>query len=590
MASRKKSRMQWYRVDLHLHTPASADYLDSQASYIDILRKAEQAGLDIIAFTDHNTPGGYAAMMDEIEQLSFLERLGRANADELRLLAEYRRLLDKILVLPGFEFTATFGFHILGIFAPDTPVRYLEHLLLTLHVPPHVLDEGTSQVGASADVLTAYQVINDAGGICIAAHANAAHGVAMRGMDFGGQTRIAYTQDRNLHALEVTDLGRRGRNSTQRFFDGTKAEYPRKMRCIQGSDAHSIQTVKERGGKITRMGVGERITEVLLTERSFDALLDMFRSNDFSRSRPYNASRKPYDYIQAARDEGPTIVQSFHESIERRGGKLYNIVADVCAFANTNGGTIYVGLSDDKNKKPTGISKVSEAIDILSRAVSQMISPPLEVEIDSQDTQGKSIVRIQVPYGEDRPYAIDDSKIYVRDEAETSLAVRDEIVNLVKQGLVFQDAPATSPSVLATGEVAVVPSQAAISDVPEASTATGPQPPTSGVEIVGAEVRNDTRYFVMRDMRNGNIVKNVTRSSARRLWHYAITEWESNPVKPDKVQWHGDIGLWKRQSRAGVTRYDLVQRENGNIRVYYGVSEQGMHEDWQMFLSPEDDD
>ncbi len=590
MASRKKARMQWYRVDLHLHTPASADYLDSQASYIDILRKAEQAGLDIIAFTDHNTPGGYAAMMDEIEQLSFLERLGRANADELRLLAEYRRLLDKILVLPGFEFTATFGFHILGIFAPDTPVRYLEHLLLTLHVPPHVLDEGTSQVGASADVLTAYQVINDAGGICIAAHANAAHGVAMRGMDFGGQTRIAYTQDRNLHALEVTDLGRRGRNSTQRFFDGTKAEYPRKMRCIQGSDAHSIQTVKERGGKITRMGVGERITEVLLAERSFEALLDMFRSNDFSRSRPYNASRKPYDYIQAARDEGPSIVQSFHESLERRGGKLYNIVADVCAFANTNGGTIYVGLSDDKNKKPTGIGNVSEALDTLSRAVSQMISPPLEVEIDSQDTQGKSIVRIQVPYGEDRPYAIDDSKIYVRDEAETSLAVRDEIVNLVKQGLVFQDASPTSLSVLATGEVAVVPSQAASPDVQEARIATGPQPPTSGVEIVGAEVRNDTRYFAMRDLRNGNIVKNVTRSSARRLWHYAITEWESNPVKPEKVQWHGDIGLWKRQSRAGVTRYDLVQRENGNIRVYYGVSEQGMHEDWQMFLSPEDDD
>ena len=32
-----------------------------------------------------------------------------------------------VLVLPGFEFTATFGFHILGIFAPDTPVRQIEH-------------------------------------------------------------------------------------------------------------------------------------------------------------------------------------------------------------------------------------------------------------------------------------------------------------------------------------------------------------------------------------------------------------------------------------------------------------------------------
>ena len=76
-------------------------------------------------------------------------------------------------------------------------------------------------------MLTAYRVINEAGGICIAAHANSSHGVAMRGFDFGGQTKIAYTQDPNLHCLEVTDLTSRSRTATQRFFDGTKSEYPR---------------------------------------------------------------------------------------------------------------------------------------------------------------------------------------------------------------------------------------------------------------------------------------------------------------------------------------------------------------------------
>ena len=52
-------------------------------------------------------------------------------------------------------------------------------------------------------------------------------------LDFGGQTRIAYTQDPNLHALEVTDLEKRGNQTTRRFFDGSKPEYPRPMRCIQ---------------------------------------------------------------------------------------------------------------------------------------------------------------------------------------------------------------------------------------------------------------------------------------------------------------------------------------------------------------------
>src|SRR5262249_16200910 len=148
------TRMQWFRIDLHLHTPGSADYQEPGVSYVDILRRAEMRGLDIIAFTDHNTTAGYQAMMNEIEQLAMLERLDRALPEEKRRLAEYRRLLDRILVLPGFEFTATFGFHILGIFSPDTPIRQLDHILLSLNIPPNTLNEGTSNAGASSDVLT----------------------------------------------------------------------------------------------------------------------------------------------------------------------------------------------------------------------------------------------------------------------------------------------------------------------------------------------------------------------------------------------------------------------------------------------------
>jgi len=593
--------MRWYRVDLHLHTPASADYMDKDLSYIEILRRAEQRGIDIMAFTDHNTVDGYAAMYREVEQLAYLEELGRAQPDELRVLAEYRRLLDKILVLPGFEFTATFGFHILGIFSPEIPLRQIEHVLLSLNIPPGAIEEGNSQVGASSDVLTAYQAINDAGGIVIAAHANTTHGVAMRGLDFGGQTRIAYTQDRNLHALEVTDLGRRGR-TTQRFFDGTKPEYPRRMRCIQGSDSHNLDTMREKNRVVT-LGVGERMTEVLLKERSFDALLDMFQSNDFSRSRPYNPNRQPEDFVQQAREEGPSVVQSFHETMTRKGGKMYNIISDVCAFANTNGGTIYVGISVDKKKKPAGIDNASEAIKELQEEIASAISPTLNVEIDTLETRGKTVIRIQVPLGESRPYAIDNTKIYVRDENDTSVAIRDEIVNLVRQGMAFRE-HADGPMAPAAASVNLAPlviekpaddsppnqgkSSRRNNEKAADDSESGLRPPRAGVEIVGTENRNDTTYYIMRDLRNGNVVKNVTRSSARRLWHYAIKQKETNPPKPDKVNWQGDIGLWRSYKKNGAIRYDLVQRNNGNIRVYYGATESGMHGPWQQFLEPED--
>ena len=84
----KRSKMQWYRIDLHLHTPGSADYQEPGVTYLDILRQAEQRNLDIVAFTDHNTMAGYRAMTEEIEQLQYLEQLGRIRPEEEQTLAE----------------------------------------------------------------------------------------------------------------------------------------------------------------------------------------------------------------------------------------------------------------------------------------------------------------------------------------------------------------------------------------------------------------------------------------------------------------------------------------------------------------------
>ncbi|MBI5830482.1 MAG: PHP domain-containing protein, partial [Chloroflexi bacterium] len=124
-------------------------------TWLDILRRAETRGLDIIGIADHNTVDGYRTLRAELDELQLLERLNRLRPDEKKRLDDYRRLLAKILVLPGFEFTATFGFHIIGLFDPATLVRDLEHILLNLNVPSSQLDLGSSTVGATADVLTA---------------------------------------------------------------------------------------------------------------------------------------------------------------------------------------------------------------------------------------------------------------------------------------------------------------------------------------------------------------------------------------------------------------------------------------------------
>jgi hypothetical protein len=566
VTKKKRKKTQWYKMDLHLHTPASADWQTPGVSYLDLLHKAEMQGLDIIAITDHNTVAGCAALQAEIEQLGLLERLGRIQPDEQRQLEEYRRIGNKVLVLPGFEFTATLGFHVLAIFPPETGIRTLEHLLLELNVPADKLDVGATEVGATSDVLTAYRVIDEAGGLAIAAHANSSHGVALRGLDFGGQTRIAYTQDRHLHALEVTDLEKRGRRTTAWFFSGRKPEYPRRMHCIQGSDAHRLHQVPHDP---RRLGWGDRLTEILLPELSFEAIKAVFLGEDFSRTRPYRPAQTPFDHVQAAREEGPSIVQAFHESMAKQGGRLHAILRDVVAMANTNGGTVYVGVKADPKALPMGVSALDEAIATLKTEIQRKITPPLDVEITTVETHGRRVLQLSVPAGDDVPYAIDGTSIYLRQEAETNVAMRDEIVALVKKTL--RTEPAAQPED-AEGEG-------------EESTAGGVDPPGTGVQIVETEERKGTQYHAMKDLRNGNVVRNVTRSSARKLWRYAITEHESHPVQEDQVQWQGNLGLWKSSRRAGKVRYDLVQRmPNGQFHVYYGVTEDGIDGAWRVFL------
>ncbi len=587
------------------------------------MRTVAKRGLEIVAITDHNTVAGVAAIRREIELLTQLEGLNRLTDDERARLAEWRELANQVLVLPGFEFTATFGFHILGIFPPDTSIRRLEHVLLSLNVPAEKLDAGSTETGSATDVLTAYRVIHEAGGLVIAAHANSTHGVAMRNFPFGGQTKIAYTQDINLDALEVTDL-ERGQRSTARFFNGSKVEYARRMHCFHGSDAHRL-TLDPKNPK--RLGIGDRASEFMLDDATYEAMAAVLRSKQFDRTRPFYPKDQPFDSLAAAREEGPSLVQSFHESASQRGGKLTAIVNDICAFANTAGGAVFIGASPRKTK-PQGLLNPLEVQQEILAALDERLRPTLDLKYDVVESEGVKVLRIQVPKGPDRPYCLDDYKYYVRDEVDTTLAVRDELIALVREAVEPAARPTRTVQPARSGgdrggrdrggrdryrgpreerqPAQNVPAGAlnpepqdegAGYDAAEEIAASAPMLasgaedafylPQVGVEIVNSESRNNNLYHSIRDLRNGHVIHNVTRKGARKLWSYAIQQHEDHQVNAQAVTWKGDTALVRVEKRAGALRYDLALRENGNVRIFYGVTEDGMEGRWAAFVQEE---
>jgi Schlafen, AlbA_2 len=263
----------------------------------------------------------------------------------------------------------------------------------------------------------------------------------------------------------------------------------------------------------------------------------------------------------------------------------------VCALANANGGTLYLGLSADPKKPVVGVPEPEQAIAQLEKEISNRLSPPLPLTLDIHDVGGKKIIRVLVPRGDDPPYAVDDNKVYVRSETETGLAVRDEIVNLVLRGSARLVAAASRP---APAPAHNVPAPAAIQPVLEEarpSEESHEATPRTGVEVVSVEERDGGRYYTMRDLRNGNVVKNVTRKSARQLWHYAITSFDKLPdeLSQAQIQWQGDLGLLRTHKQGKSIRYDLVERTHTGYRFYFGVTDDGIHGAWKGLVGQEEE-
>ncbi len=83
-------------------------------------------------------------------------------------------------------------------------------------------------------------------------------------------------------------------------------------------------------------------------------------------------------------------------------------------------------------------------------------------------------------------------------------------------------------------------------------------------------------YHTLRDLRNGNLINNVTRSSARRLWHYAITQVETSPPDLSAAEWHQNVAVLNRRQKSNMTLYDLAAREGDRVHLYYGVTDGGL--------------
>lgn len=108
------------------------------------------------------------------------------------------------------------------------------------------------------------------------------------------------------------------------------------------------------------------------------------------------------------------------------------LAAEIVAFANSDGGAIYVGVTDDGDVLGLDRIAVKRLNQWVSSAASQKITPPLSVKTENVVLDGRIILIIRVPLGDNKPYAANKGDFWVKVGADKRRAVREELVRLMQ--------------------------------------------------------------------------------------------------------------------------------------------------------------
>ena len=131
-----------------------------------------------------------------------------------------------------------------------------------------------------------------------------------------------------------------------------------------------------------------------------------------------------FEYIQSILKEKKGYQLEFIESFNYE-----RIVETVCAFLNTQGGRIIVGVNSQKELVLK--NEISQEFKELKRHIYDKLTPESLIGIRQEEFESHPLVLIEVIEGTAKPYSV-NGQSFVRNESKTSLANDNEMSNLIR--------------------------------------------------------------------------------------------------------------------------------------------------------------
>lgn len=126
------------------------------------------------------------------------------------------------------------------------------------------------------------------------------------------------------------------------------------------------------------------------------------------------------------------------EVVELKAEVVGDICKEVIAFANTKGGTLYIGVSDNGNV--VGVKNADQVILQLNNMIRDSIKPDVTMFVgyETQHVTDKDIIAVTIQKGTDRPYylgskGLKPSGVYVRNGTSSDPATDTAIRRMIKE-------------------------------------------------------------------------------------------------------------------------------------------------------------
>ena len=251
----------WWKVDFHVHTPASTDYgkgsmnpeKEKKVTPKDFLLKAIEKNIDCLVISDHNS-------------FEWIDKLREAMAE---LIQENPRI-SPVIIFPAVEINVMGNIHLLAIFNIDVEVRNLERIFGQLGFDENVLSTTKS-------IPEVMEIVIKNKGIAIPAHVDCPSGLFETN---SASEIIGVLNVDELLAFEVI-----GSEISNQIYKDSK----RKISYVAGSDSHRIDTI---GSRYTWVKMGKPSIEAMRLAL-FDNIDGVLRS-DFYEGNPNDLKNRMF--------------------------------------------------------------------------------------------------------------------------------------------------------------------------------------------------------------------------------------------------------------------------------------------------------